>query len=164
MNQRVCSWPARNRFFKKQNMKTKFAILLFIIGLIGLAVPAQAQTWASETFISNWTNAATLNSNITSRSIIVNKQKDVTLQIRTVFSAAGATNVSYSLYRSQDNTTFETVPWAVITVAGNGTTPVVTVTNLTVGGAGYLRVGITNGHTAATLTNTILYGIKISAP
>ncbi len=144
----------------------------FIKIILALAVlsvlPAfgqQSPTYGPQTLLSAWTVAATLNTNLPSKTIDCRKQQNVTLQISQVYSNAGASNVVYTFHRSVDGSTFESTAFATITVAGNGTTPVVTVTNLTVAGAGYLRLtSITNGHTAAILTNTISYGVKISSP
>jgi len=151
-------------------MKTIKAVFLGIITLAALTIAVQGQTrYVNETV---WGGAGTLinaafttNLNLT---IDCRKAEYVSLQLSMSHTAAGTDAQTVVLQKSNDGTTWATsadtqgyVSW-IITPAG--ATPVSYITNITMGGVGYLRLtSIANGHATLLSSNvTVTASRKIS--
>ncbi len=140
--------------------------ILAIIGLLALtvsALQAQAPTYDCKTLCTDKTVAAATGTNV-NYVMDVRKQASVAVQATFTMSAAGTTNTSFFFQRSLDGSTWDTTGYLVSVVTA-GTTTQSLLTNLPTYGAGYMRLSWwTNGFVTGTMTNTVKYGIKISAP
>ena len=160
-------------------LKSKFILgALAAIALIGLALPAQAQTLTQFTFASNNVALSSQVTNpITTTGITVGGQTTLIVQVnaQTMYTNAGAergmTNLFY-FEGSVDGTNWNGTPAGrgpaallvslpVSTAQGvvNSNVTYATVTNLTVSGYQYLRLqSVTNLSTNAICTNMSVFG------
>lgn len=130
--------------------------------LLAFSANGQAPAYAPQTILSDARFAVGM-TNITPIFIDVRKQKEVLLTATTQGTAA-VTNI-FTFGRSVDGTTFTTNgPGDVITWAAESLSTLATTrgTNINMGGAGYLV--LFGCHATLINTNTLKYGIKISAP
>jgi undecaprenyl pyrophosphate phosphatase UppP len=93
-------------------------------------------------------------------------EQNVGIAVKFSFASATTSNFVYTFDRSIDKTNWDTVNTFVLTVAGNGTTPQVCVTNVNVGGIGWMRLkSLQNTQASIAGTNLgVVYSIKRSAP
>lgn len=93
-------------------------------------------------------------------------QQNVGIAVTFDFASATTSNLVYTFSRSLDKTNWDTVNTYALTVAGNGTNIITCVTNLNVGGIGWMRLNsINNTDASITATNLgVVYSIKRSAP
>lgn len=112
------------------------------------------------------TTAGGATTTVTNGWIDVRGMQSVTLGTTFNFASATTSNVVYTIYKSIDKSNVETTGGTTWTVAGNGTTPVVATTEITVGSAGWLKLAtIQNTHASIVLTNSsFIYGIKRNSP
>jgi hypothetical protein len=144
------------------NKLRKVSMIFAFATVLSLTAYAQIPTQAPSPF-KNFTNTAGTATNI-NMVIDVSKQKSTALQWKFQMDAASTTNRAFAYVKSVDGVSYETTPY-VVTVAANGTTPVVTVTNLDSFGASYLKIlWVTNSGTANTTNESMVYNIKLSAP
>lgn len=140
-------------------MKILFAVILSLACAVGAY--AQTPTYAAQSVsVPNVAEGGT--SNALALVIDCRKQQQLTLQF-TVNS--GVTNEVYRLGASVDGLSYDTNHWVI---GLSGATSTTTLTNLNTLGFGYVRVdsafnpGGSPG--SLTATNTLKYGLKISAP
>lgn len=125
--------------------------LLALLALLGLAPLAQAQQYFVETVSSAATIAAS-GSITPGTKIPVRPYSNVAIQVSFKLSGSGTSNIVASFAKSVDGTTFETTPSVTVTVAASGTTTVSGVSNVALGGVGWLKlVSVTNANTPSTV-------------
>lgn len=148
-------------------MKTLFSIAL---GLALFLPSADAQLFgrysgAQATDYTGGTNKAmALTTNAFFRIDVPRSEQLALFTSYKFLNAPGAgdrTSIGIRFFRGIDSGSYETNSWFEWTVAGNSTTPVGEVTNITVNGIGYLRAQIINYGTNAHATNVVFqYGFK----
>lgn len=135
-------------------MKTILSILILAATLVS--------TWGAAVSVVNIsaTNSIAVNTTISENmgnAVQIANHRDVGLEVRFQGSAAGTTAVIYTFLRSNDGTTWETVPGLTAGFAQNGTTAVVGYTNLplaAIGAAGWIKLSsVQNQDADAVLTN-----------
>jgi hypothetical protein len=136
-------------------LKTVAAVALVLV--VGLNL-AQAQQYSTAK-----TRIAVAASG-TSNNVAVctaTKYEDVAIHVKTTLAGSGTDNTTISYSKSLDGVTYETTPSVVLTIANTGTTAVNTLTNVTLGAVGYLRLtSIVNGDTGDVLTCTNTFALK----
>ncbi len=136
--------------------------ILILVGLVALASSSMAQSpiyaWQSLS-VPALVNVNTV-SNGVNAVLNVGKQGNVALSVNTGIG----TNITYRLSASVDGTTWHTNYYTLnFNAAAVATQP--TITNISCLGIGWLRVeSITNASATLIATNSISYGVKISAP
>lgn len=134
----------------------KLFILSIIAALAALfTASAVAQTYEDVSLTIPNTVAGTATNGI-GQVINCSKQQNVSLALTTT----GATNVLYRIGASLDRTNWETNRF-LVAHAGGGTT---LITNLNVGGIGYLRVDSLTVTGTIAATNSLVYAVKRGAP
>lgn len=93
------------------------------------------------------------------------KQANVGVQFAVTYNSAGTSNTAtFTVVRSVDGTTYDTIGTPVVLTA-NGTTQVVTLTNLPTYGARWMKITTCVNSAGASVTNLgAARSIKISAP
>lgn len=142
-------------------MRTKLTLASALLAL-AMVLPARAQQYQLLSLMTTNNVAAATANTATSAAIGLTKLNDVAVMLKFNVMASGNSNVVFTFSRSlAGNTNWGTASTIPITVAGNGTTPVVLITNLTLGAVGYLRLeGISNANTAAITNITVRYATK----
>lgn len=134
-------------------MKT-LILSLFVLASGLFAANAQAPYY-SPVSITIPTVAAGATSNGINAQIYVGKQQNVAISWLTT-----GTNVSFNMSKSVDGSVWLTNSYTVIGISN--AFPMIT--NINVGGIGYLRIDSVTSTGATIATNTVSYGIKTSAP
>ena len=135
----------------------KIGLVAVAVLVIGMA-DAQAQQYGTQ--VKGIAVAASGTSN-TVDTIILTKYQDVAIHVKTVLAGSGTDNTVISYSKSVDGTTYETTPSTILTIANTGTVAVNTVTNISMGACGYLKIAsIVNGDTGDVLTCTNMFAVK----
>jgi hypothetical protein len=147
----------------KKNGRILMAGLVALVMAVAM-LPAMADVGTENVGITNSiVNNATTSANV-GRAIKIDKQDNVGLLFKFQGTAAGTDAITITFARSVDGTTWETTPRFTWATALNGTTAVVTYTNLNsslIGAAGYLKViSIQNASATVLGTNASLTVIK----
>ena len=135
---------------------TKFRnLFLAAVGLL-FAVAAQAQYSLQTSTTYNGTTgnfgSATTNSALTAPVLTVNKATHATVQVGFKLDGAGTSAVVFKFDESIDGSNW--VPTTrTLSVTAAGTTTVHNLSNLTIGGAGYLRLSYIGNPNSANITN-----------
>lgn len=135
--------------------------------LIMCVLPCQAQkTSITDVGITNSIAAnATTTANLGS-AIDLRKHRDCGLLLSFQGDAAGTDNITVTIVRSLDSSTWESTPGISWVTAANGTTAVNSYTNLTtsqLGAARYIKIlSIANAAASANMTNCSLKVIRKS--
>jgi hypothetical protein len=146
-------------------MKKLFTLLA--LAVLGISIQAAEPRYVPVPLTLPGTVAAATTTNVAT-FIDVRKQQSLTLSIYFKMTAACDSNMTYVLERSLDGSTVGTTAESKITLSptANGTTAVCLVTNIDIGGTGWLRLAsIANPHASAVLTNqVVLYSVKMASP
>lgn len=134
-------------------MKTIFVFLLTICAF-AFSAKAQVPTYAAQT-LTIPTVAAGQTSNSVAAVIDCRKQQNVAISWLTT-----GTNVSFNMSKSIDGSVWLTNAYTVVGMSN----AFPTITNINVGGVGFLRVDSVTSTGTTIATNTVSYGVKISAP
>lgn len=133
----------------------KWLVLAALVFSTGIVIAQQYATQVKAIVV-----AASGTSN-TVDTITLTKYEDVAIHIKTYLAGSGTDNTVISYSKSVDGVTYETTPSVVVTIANTGTTAVNTVTNISMGAAGYLKIAsIVNGDTGDALTVTNTFAVK----
>ena len=135
-----------------------------IIGLVLFASFAQAQQYTVTTLRA--TNVAGTATATLTDAITLTKHDQVAIQLSTKGSAAGATGtVTATFVQGLDGTVYSAATAFTMTAVLSGTTQINTITNISPGAVGYIRLkSIANGDLDAAIisTNTVSYAVKPS--
>jgi len=129
------------------------------VGLMAISAMAQSPTYAPQTALSSYIVSGSTQSNSIAALIDVRKQQNVAIQWVSIGNATNTNTLSFSA--SVDGLTWDTNRYNV-SVRDKATS--VMLTNITVAGFGFLRVENLTNLVSSPSTNTITYGVKISAP
>jgi hypothetical protein len=147
--------------------KTLFKLYGFALLLISFALPAisQAPVDGMQTLSSGFTCATGATTNL-NWVIDVSRQAYVGLQLKVTYNTATTTNTAtFTVQRSVDGVTYDTTQGTPVVLTANGTTQVVTLTNLPSCGARYMKVTTcVNSAGGGISAGGGAYAIKISAP
>lgn len=142
--------------------------ILSLLGILALSAamitPASAQspTYAAQT-LGTYVAAGSTASNV-AYVIDVRKQAGVALQWDNQMSTSATDAQTLWVSRSVDGLTYTTTLQPILLTPVASTASTIT-TNILSQGAGYLKINYgTNAAASAVSTNTLKYGIKISAP
>jgi hypothetical protein len=138
-----------------------FGILALVATMITSA-QAQSPTYAAQT-LGTYVASGSTASNV-AYVIDVRKQAGVALQWDNQMSTSATDAQTIYISRSVDGSTYSTTVQLVTLTPVASTASTIT-TNILSQGAGYLKINYgTNAAASAVSTNTLKYGIKISAP
>ena len=110
-----------------------------------------------------------VNSNMPANTLAIDcsKQQNIAVEWTLTINGAGTDACTLSFYPQAIPGTRATTPHIngfEMTIAANGTTPVVVCTNFAVKGWARLDVGVMNNGVAGLATNVIKYAVKPNAP
>lgn len=131
-------------------------LLLFSALALAAHLPAQAQQYTTYTLTSHTnTVPASSTDTVASNAIGLTKYNNAAVQVQFQGSAADTGNVTFSFVRSQNGSSYDTVPLTFV-VPANGTTAVRASTNYQFGATGYLKLlSIANAATNS-VTNIVI--------
>jgi hypothetical protein len=137
----------------------KWAVAVGLVLVAGIVVAQQYNTDAKGYAIT-----ASSTSNLTAatqHAITLTKYEDVAIHVKTSLAGSGTDSTVMNYYKSVDGVTYETTPSVILTIVNTGTTTVNTTTNVTMGAAGYLKLGsIVNADGGDVLTVTNTFAVK----
>ena len=140
----------------------KKLFLTLAAGLIACAVSAQEPRYAAQT-LGTYLNAAQAATNV-AYVVDCRKQNYVTFQVDNQMSTSATDVQTFAFSRSVDGLTYSTT-LQTFTLTPVASTASTLITNINTYGCGYIKFNYTtNAAATAIATNTIKYGIKISAP
>ncbi len=152
-------------------MKNLKVLLALAFGLCAFGASAQlaGPTYGVATavsYIGISTNVAGSAATNLAAVISCGKQASVTVQAVSRNDASGTAAMGYFFQRSVDGVSYETTG-QYVTIAANGTSDAILITNLPTLGCGYIKLAYLTNAAAATVNTTNLvvkYGVKMSAP
>jgi hypothetical protein len=148
-------------------MKQLLKLLVASVLSLALCVPVFGQTPidAYQTLTSGTASIASGATGTLGLVIDCRRQANVGVQFAVIYNSAGTTNTAtFTVTRSADGTTYDTIGTPVVLTA-NGTTQVVTLTNLPSNGARFMKVTTCVNSAGASVTNLAVgYALKISSP
>jgi hypothetical protein len=135
--------------------KMKWAVAAGLVLVAGIVVAQQYATQVKAIVVGASGTSNTVD------TITLTKYEDVAVHVKTQLAGSGTDNTVISYSKSVDGVTYETTPSVVLTIANTGTTAVNTVTNISMGACGYLKIAsIVNGDTGDALTVTNTFSVK----
>jgi hypothetical protein len=142
----------------KETLKSIFATAVVAIAILALAPPTQAQVSPVELNLAGiGTIAGGTTQTCTNLIIDVPRYGNVALAFKFNMSGSTTSNIVYTFSKSIDRSNWSTVNPITVTVAANGTTDVVEVSNQAIGAVPYLKLEtIQNTHASLVMTNKMV--------
>ena len=135
------------------------ALALYALALLFPAATAVGQYQVITTVLDGTTNHvhALTTSNYTTVVFDTRKQKDLTIEGSFKSTGANTSTMTFTLQPSLDGITFDTTKVWTWTIAATGTSTAVGTTNISTGGAGYVRLAsIQNANATYLITNILV--------